>query len=89
MYYLLILYSVEMNLYYIGSTQNIKDKIKHLNKKKYQGADDWQLRYFEAHDSKANAQSRALELKHKSKRSYIEALCGTMYNLSILAWVKL
>lgn len=89
MYYLIVLYSVEMNLYYIGSTSNIKEKIRYLNKKNTQGAKDWQLRYFETYESKTDLKLRETELKQKKNRAYIEALCGTMFNLGVLAWVKL
>ena len=76
-YYCYILYSKSIDKFYVGSTDNLTERIRrHLsNHKGYTGkAKDWILVYKETFNSKAEAFKRELNIKNKKSRKYIENL---------------
>lgn len=77
MYYAYIIYSAALNKYYIGSCQDVKDRLDdHLNSRsKYtKVAKDWELKYFETFDTRREACQRELQIKKMKSRKYIESL---------------
>ena len=70
MFYVYILYSKIIDKYYIGSCQNIQDRLNdHLNSRsKYTKiAKDWELKHSEAYQ-------REMKVKKMKSRKYIENL---------------
>lgn len=67
MYYLYILHSNDLNKFYIGSTQNIQERLqRHLSgRSKYTSkAKDWVLMYSEEYQTRALALKREKQLKN-------------------------
>ncbi len=67
MYYLYILHSNDLNKFYIGSTQNIQERLqRHLSgRSKYTSkAKDWVLLYSEEYQTRALAIKREKQLKN-------------------------
>ena len=76
-FFIYILYSQSIDQYYIGSTENLVDRIfRHNNSgsKATKKTNDWNLVYTESFNSKAQAIKRELEIKKKKSRKYIEWL---------------
>ncbi len=76
-YFVYILFSKKLNRYYIGSTSNLKRRLKeHLYK--HRGftarAKDWTIVYQEECASKNDAIQKEQAIKLKKSRSYIEFL---------------
>jgi putative endonuclease len=72
-----ILFSKELNRYYIGVTSNLEERIKKHNRKNkgFTGrANDWYLVYSEEHETKAIAIAREREIKNWKSREMIERL---------------
>ena len=79
MYFVYILYSVELDRYYIASTENVEERLKkHLASHAgfTRKAKDWQIKYTEAFSEKSNALRREKQLKNWKNRSRIERLIG-------------
>ncbi len=81
-YYLYILYSGQMDRYYIGSTSNLEERFrKHLSN--HQGftskAKDWEIVYCEAFLSNKEAQTRERWVKNQKSRKVIEGLIKTVH----------
>ncbi|MNG24057.1 GIY-YIG nuclease superfamily protein [compost metagenome] len=77
MYFTYIIYSVTLNKYYVGSCQNVEERLKdHLNSRsKYtKVAKDWELKYFETFQTRSEAYQRELQIKKMKSRKYIENL---------------
>ncbi|GEL10128.1 putative endonuclease [Flavobacterium glycines] len=77
MFYTYIIFSKTLNKYYIGSCQNIQERLTdHLNSRSpfTKKAKDWELKYFESFESRSEAYQRELEIKKKKSRKYIEYL---------------
>ncbi|MFC0262719.1 GIY-YIG nuclease family protein [Fontibacter flavus] len=78
MYVVYILYSSKTDKYYVGSTDNLHDRIKHHNygatPSTKSGAPNWILVYYETLTDKSSALKRELEIKRKKSRKYIEWL---------------
>lgn len=67
MYYLYILHSNDLNKFYIGSTQNIQERLqRHLSgRSKYTSkAKDWVLQYSVEYQTRALALKREKQLKN-------------------------
>jgi putative endonuclease len=77
MYYTYIIYSTTLNKYYVGSCQNVEERLlDHLNSRsKYtKVAKDWELKHFETFLSRSEACKRELQIKKMKSRKYIENL---------------
>ena len=80
-FYVYILYSPDLNQYYIGHTENLKDRIfRHTNSgsKSTKKADDWILVYSEEFFLRKEAMHRELEIKKKKSRKYIECFISSV-----------
>ncbi|MFH0736277.1 MAG: GIY-YIG nuclease family protein [bacterium] len=77
MFYSYIIYSKTLDKYYIGSTENIEDRLarhKRGSSKFTSRAKDWVLVYSEKYDTKSEAIKREYEIKRQKSRKYIESL---------------
>ncbi len=77
MFYTYIIYSQLLDRYYIGSTENIVDRLARHNRgssKFTSKAKDWNLVYTEKYDTKSVAIKREYEIKRKKSRKHIESL---------------
>ncbi|MEZ5041249.1 MAG: GIY-YIG nuclease family protein [Saprospiraceae bacterium] len=78
MYYLYILYSAELDKYYVGSSSvSIASRLQeHLyDHKGFTGrAKDWELKYWESYPSKGEAYARERQIKRWKSRKLIEQL---------------
>ena len=74
-HYVYILYSERFGRYYVGSCQNIEERLLRHNAgattstKAYR---PWQLVYSEKYETKTEAIKREFEIKKKKSRKYIE-----------------
>ncbi|WP_299555725.1 GIY-YIG nuclease family protein [Seonamhaeicola sp.] len=78
-FYIYILFSEELDKYYVGSTNNISGRIeRHLLSKKgfTSKAKDWELKYFEVFETRSDALSRERQIKKWKSRRMIEKLIG-------------
>ena len=76
-YYTYILFSEKINRYYIGSTQNIEQRIIRHNAgatKSTKPGRPWNLVYSKKFDSKTEAIKRENYLKRMKSRTFIELL---------------
>ena len=76
-FYAYILYSKKLDKYYVGSTMNIKNRLKyHLASSGgfTSKAKDWEIKYAEAFDSRSEAIKRELQIKKWKSRKMIEKL---------------
>jgi putative endonuclease len=77
LYFVYILYSVKLDQYYIGSVQDVSERLKkHLaNHKGFRGkVKDWQVKLIEEFGTKTEAMTREAQLKRWKNRARIEAL---------------
>jgi len=77
MFYVYIIYSELLNKYYVGSCQNIEERLDdHLNSRsKYtKSVKDWTLKYSETFSSRSEAYQREMQIKKMKSRVYIENL---------------
>jgi putative endonuclease len=75
-----ILYSAKWDQYYIGCTQNMKQRLEAHNQgknKSTKGGAPWQLCYQESFDSMQEARQREYALKKKKSRKYLEWLISS------------
>jgi putative endonuclease len=74
-----ILYSKNIDRYYIGSTSNLEERLRKHNSK-HRGftgkASDWEVVYLEDFDTIHEAQSREKQIKSWKSRKEIEKLIG-------------
>lgn len=80
MYYTYVIYSATINKYYVGSCQDVQQRLQdHLNSRsKYtKVAKDWELKYFETFQTRSEATQRELQIKKMKSRKYIENLIET------------
>jgi putative endonuclease len=79
-YFVYILQSDKDGGYYVGSTNNLEDRIKRHNqgRTKYtKPKRPWKLVYHEEYDERSSAVKRESEIKKQKKRAYIEDLVRT------------
>lgn len=72
-----ILYSAVLDQYYIGQTEDMKDRLfRHTNSgsKSTKKANDWELLYTESFQTRSEAVKREMEIKSKKSRKYTEWL---------------
>ncbi|MFN3752571.1 GIY-YIG nuclease family protein [Flavobacterium sp.] len=77
MTYNYIIFSKSLNKYYVGSCQNIDERLDdHLNSRsKYtKSAKDWEFKYSEVFSSRSEAYQREMRIKKMKSRIYIENL---------------
>ena len=77
MYHTYILYSAELDKYYIGSCQNIEERLRsHLsNHKGFTGkAKDWAVVYSETFATRTEAYARERQIKKWKSRKMVERL---------------
>ena len=76
-YYVYILQSLKDESYYIGSTNNLADRVERHNqgRSKYtKPKRPWKLAYFEEFPDRPSAVRREFEIKSHKRRGYIEVL---------------
>ncbi|MCK5592327.1 MAG: GIY-YIG nuclease family protein [Candidatus Pacebacteria bacterium] len=76
-YCLYILESQINKRYYVGATNNLKERIVQHNKgrvKSTKSGKPWKLKYYEKHISLSEARKRELQVKKWKKRAAIEKL---------------
>ncbi len=75
-----IIYSVSLDQFYIGQTQNLEDRLfRHNNSgsKSTKKAKDWVLKYTESFLTRSEAVQRESQIKKMKSRSYIESLVSS------------
>ncbi|MEN9346244.1 MAG: hypothetical protein RLZZ60_1713 [Bacteroidota bacterium] len=77
MFYVYILYSEVADKYYIGQTEDIDQRIVIHNLRRNLGMNDWQLKYFENHETRSEAVRRESDIKSKKRRAYLEHLISS------------
>jgi len=84
-YFFYILYSAQIDKYYIGYTANLEERLKkhNSNHKGFTGkANDWEIVYFEEFEDKPSAYEREREVKSWKSRMKIEQLIENKKNES-------
>ena len=77
MNWIYILYSAELDSYYVGETANLEDRLfRHNNSgsKSTKKAKDWKLMYREEFATRSEAVRRERAIKAKKSRAYLEGL---------------
>ena len=78
--FIYIIHSSKWNRYYIGSTQDIDQRLKDHNAgrtKSTKHGKPWTMVYFEKFDTLQQARAREAELKRKKSRKYLEFLISS------------
>src|SRR5438046_486694 len=78
MYFVYVLYSRQLDRYYVGQTDNIEERLQsHLSgiSKYTSSAKDWTIVHHESFQTREEAIKRENEIKRKKSRKYIEWLC--------------
>jgi putative endonuclease len=76
-YYVYILESLKDKTYYIGSTNNLKDRINRHNQGRVNYTKPkrpWKLAYFEEYSDRSSAANRECEIKKHKRRDFIKTL---------------
>ncbi|MBS1669556.1 MAG: GIY-YIG nuclease family protein [Bacteroidetes bacterium] len=76
-FFVYILYSKEIDKYYIGFTENVNERLKkHLaNHRGFTGkAKDWEIKLIEEFPTKVEAMARESQLKRWKNRARLEVL---------------
>jgi putative endonuclease len=76
-FYMYIVYSLKLDKFYIGSTNNLERRLQDHNRGKTAFAKQgmpWELKYYEEFKSKTEAYNRELEVKKRKDRNYIKKL---------------
>jgi putative endonuclease len=76
-YYTYIIYAASDDKYYVGSTHDLKLRLKHHNDgwtKSTKHGIPWKLVYSEQYSSKSDAIRREYQIKKMKSRKYIEDL---------------
>ena len=76
-HFVYIIKSQKDGTYYVGSTQNLKERIERHNqgRSKYTKVKrPWNLLYFEKHPDRSSATRRESQIKKRKNRGYIESL---------------
>ena len=80
MYSVYIIYSLTLDKYYVGYTEDIAQRLQQHNEgisKFTSKARDWILKYTVVYESRELAHQRELEIKRKKSRKYIEWLISS------------
>ena len=76
-YYVYIIYSKSLDKFYIGSTQDLEDRLKRHNsgRSRYtKPGIPWVIVYKETYQSRTSACNREKEIKARKSREYIQDL---------------
>lgn len=76
-----ILYSKNIDSYYIGHTQNLGTRLNQHNSqvsKSTKKTSDWKIVYQECFETRSAAVNRELAIKRKKSRKYIELLLNKL-----------
>jgi putative endonuclease len=76
-FHVYILQSLKDGSYYIGSTNNLKDRVERHNQGRSgytKGKMPWKLVYYEEHTDRSNAVRRENEIKQKKRSGFLEKL---------------
>jgi putative endonuclease len=76
-FYIYILFSSSLNRYYIGSTNDVEERLKkHLSSNKgfTSKAKDWEVKYTESFETRSEALQREMQIKKWKSRIMIEKL---------------
>jgi len=79
-YSLYIIYSLTLDRYYVGHTENITTRLEQHNNgisTFTSKATDWKLVYSEPYQTREEARKRETEIKKKKSRKYIEWLISS------------
>ncbi|GAB3197996.1 GIY-YIG nuclease family protein [Pontibacter aydingkolensis] len=78
--YTYILYSHKTDRYYIGSCQDMNDRLARHNagySKSTKAGAPWLLKHIEEYETNSEARKREAEIKKKKNRNYIEQLISS------------
>ena len=76
-YHVYILKSLKDGSYYVGSTNDLENRLKRHNEGRVASTKSkrfWKLLYSETHPTRSSAAKREIEIKSHKRRAYIEAL---------------
>ncbi|WP_178989872.1 GIY-YIG nuclease family protein [Winogradskyella schleiferi] len=76
-FYTYILFSEQLNRYYVGSTIEVDGRLeRHLSSKKgYTAkAKDWEIKYYETYNTRSEAVKSELQIKKWKSRNMIQKL---------------
>ncbi len=79
-YYVYIVESLKDGTYYIGSTQDLKERLERHNQGRSQytkAKRPWKLVYSEEHPDRSAASIREMEIKNRKSKDYIKTLVRT------------
>ena len=80
-YFVYILQSLKDGSYYVGSTQDLEDRVQRHNqgRSKYtKSKRPWQLVYHEEHPDRSSATKREYGIKGKKRKAFVEQLVRTI-----------
>ncbi|WP_163326111.1 GIY-YIG nuclease family protein [Draconibacterium mangrovi] len=80
-YYMYILQSEKNGKYYIGSTQNVEERLQQHNWSRTPSTKSgipWKLVYSEEFEERPSATQREYEIKQKKSRKYIQFLINSV-----------
>ena len=80
MHYVYIIQAGANGSYYVGSTHNVKERLKRHNEGRSpytKSKENWQIVYVEEFETSSEAIAREKEIKSKKSRKYIEYLVRT------------
>jgi len=76
-YFVYIIESLKDGTYYVGSTQNLTERLERHNQGRStytKGKRPWKLLYSEEHPDRSSASIREKEIKSRKSKSYIKTL---------------
>jgi putative endonuclease len=76
-YFVYIIESLKDGTYYVGSTQNLTERLERHNQGRStytKGKTPWKLLYSEKHPDRSAASIREKEIKSRKSKSYIKTL---------------
>jgi putative endonuclease len=80
MFLVYIIYSAQLDQFYVGQTENIEDRLfRHINSgsKSTKKAKDWVLKYTETFLTRSEAVQGETQIKKMKSRRYIESLVSS------------
>jgi putative endonuclease len=85
-YFVYIIQSLADGTYYVGSTQDVDNRLERHNQGRSQYTKPkrpWQLVHFEEYSDKSDAIKRENEIKRRKSKNYIDSLIKTSSPMSI------
>ena len=80
MYFVYILYSLKLEKYYVGSTNDIERRLLEHNRGKTvysKNGKPWELKYVETYQTRSEAIKRENYIKNRKSKIYIENLINS------------